>query len=675
MVDQLLTHLRGGSAAICVPELEAALRSSLPRAQALSPELLHRLAAKLLAVADLDGNGEVSAGELGYLLEKQPQLMGLLSGSDVAPVALQAPAALPLGAAAPPTAWKRGRVAALACSVSGCAASIRRTVYLARVRVGVLSPKTCSWAAFVFLAGVAGVSQASLRFSGSEAVARSGGALLHLCFFVLMSTMLRRLAAAASRFDVLQALLPLSSLTSAHVIAGAGCVVLLPLHVGGHVKHWLEYAGGDVGAATSWAWGGENPEGAPRVGHAAWTGLALVLLISAMAAGYYARAAWGRYTWFHASHAGALPLVWACFCLHSPAGGASLAVPLALFLAEGVARALQARAPPLEVTSFALLPAGGAELRLRRPAGLFFKAGQVAWLRVPALGHAYHPFAISSAPESAGVLTFHVRVASPGGWTAALRALLVARERAGCRTASSRRLLVGATAPTAPFPPPPPPQPPLLVHLDGPYVAPCQGVVHVAHGVLVAAGVGITPAASILGSLLARAAAARAASGALGEGAHAGAGCPVRAALRPLARLDLVWLHNEEGGFSWLTPLLQRFEAAAAGDGALAEVLRVHVYLTSLPASSDPAAAMLHLALDALCADEGVDPVVGLKTVRTRAGKPGSWRELLCTLRRESPCAGAAGATEVFFCGPPALGDKVAEGAFDAGMPFHFESY
>ena len=50
---------------------------------------------------------------------------------------------------------------------------------------------------------------------------------------------------------------------------------------------------------------------------------------------------------------------------------------------------------------------------------------------------------------------------------------------------------------------------------------------------------------------------------------------------------------------------------------------------------------MLHLALDALCADEGVDPVVGLKMVRTRAGKPGSWRELLCTLRRDSPCAGA----------------------------------
>jgi NAD(P)H-flavin reductase len=671
-MDQLLAHLRGGSAAIRVPELEAALRSSLPRAQALSPALLTRLATKLLAVADLDGNGEVSAAELGLLLEKQPQLMGLLSGCDTAPAALQAPAALPLGSHGLPSAWKRGRVVALASGVSGCAACLRRAVYQCRARVGVLSFKTSAWATILLLAGAAGVAQANLRYSGSEAAARSGGALLHLCVFVLMSTMLRRLAAAASRFDALLALLPLSSLTSAHVIAGVGCLLLLPLHVGGHIKHWLEFAGGDADAATSWAWGGANPEGAPRVGHAAWTGLALTLLISAMGFGYYARAAWGRYAWFHASHAACLPLVWVCFCLHSPAGGASIAVPLLLFLAEGAARALQARAPPLELTSFSLLPSGGVELRLLRPAGLFFKAGQVAWLCVPALGRSYHPFAISSAPESAGVITFHVRVASPGGWTAALRALLAARERAGCRNASSRRLLVGAAAPVMPLPMPPP-QPPFLVHLDGPYCAPCQGVVHVAHGVLVAAGVGITPAASILGSLLARAAAARAASGALGEAAHAGAGCPVRAALRPLARLDLVWLHNEEGGFSWLTPLLQRFEAAAAGDGALAEVLRVHVYLTSLPATSDPAAAMLHLALDALCSDEGVDPVVGLRTVRTRAGKPGSWRELLGTLRREAPGGGVG--TEVFFCGPPALGEKVAEGAFDAGLPFHFESY
>jgi NAD(P)H-flavin reductase len=552
------------------------------------------------------------------------------------------------------------------------------------VRVGVLSPKTVAWAALLLLAAAAGVAQACLRYSGSEAIARSGGALLHLCFFILMSTMLRRCAAAAARFDALQALLPLSSLAPAHVAAGAACLLLLPLHVGGHIVHWLEYAGGDAGAATAWAWGSANPEGAPRVAHAAWSGLLLSLCIGAMAGGYYARVAWGRYWWFHATHAAGLPLVWAAFCAHSPAGGASIALPLALFLAEGVARALQAAAPPLEVTSFALLPAGGVELRLKRPAGLFFKAGQVAWLRLPALGGGYHPFAISSAPESAGVLTFHIRVATPGGWTAALRALLEQRGRQGCRAASSRRLLVGggegsrrllagAGAGAGGAPPPPPPPPPLFVHLDGPYGAPCQGVVHAPHGVLVAAGVGITPAASILGSLLARAAAARAASGALGDAANEGAGDPVRAALRPLVRLDLVWLHNEGEGFSWLTPLLQRFEAAAQRDEALAEVLRVHVYLTSLPSASDPAAAMLHLALDALCSDEGVDPVVGLRNVRTRAGRPGSWRELLAALRREAPAG--AGATEVFFCGPPALGERVAEGAYDAGMPFNGESY
>jgi hypothetical protein len=674
-MEALFAKLRGGSAAIRAPELEAALRASLPRAQALPPPLLARLAEKLLSIADLNGDGEVSAGELRALLDRQPQLMGLLSGAEGAPGALQAPAALPQspapsrkGGLAPPS-----RAALLGCAAACCggaAAALRA----ARVRVGVCTLKTAAWAALLLLAAAAGVAQAALRYAGTEAAARAGGALLHLCFFVLMGTMLRRCATAASRFDALQAALPLSSLTPAHVLAGGGCLLLLPLHVGGHIAHWLEYGGGDAGAAAAWAWGSANPEGAPRVGHAAWSGLALLLCIATMGAGYAARVAWGRYAWFHASHAACLPLVWVAYCAHSPAGGGALALPLALFLAEALLRARQAAQPPLEVASFSLLPAGGVELRLRRPAGLFFQAGQVAWLRLPALGAGYHPFAISSPPEAAGVLTFHVRVASPGGWTAALRALLEARQAGGCRAASSRRLLGGAgeggggagRGLSAALPP-------LRVHLDGPYCAPCQGVVHVRHGVLVAAGVGVTPAASVLGSLLARAAAARAASSALGEPACEGAGCPVRAALRPLARLDLVWLHNEGGAFAWLTPLLQRFEAAAAADGALAEVLRVHVYLTSLPAASDPAAAMLHLALDALCSDEGVDPVVGLRTVRTRAGRPGSWRELLGALRREAPPG--AGATEVFFCGPPALGERVAEGAFDAGFPFHGESY
>jgi 2,4-dienoyl-CoA reductase-like NADH-dependent reductase (Old Yellow Enzyme family) len=88
--------------------------------------------------------------------------------------------------------------------------------------------------------------------------------------------------------------------------------------------------------------------------------------------------------------------------------------------------------------------AQSSELALRlKAAGCDFihvSSGGVSPQQKIALGAGYHPFAISSPPEAAGVLTFHVRVASPGGWTAALRALLEARHAGGCRAASSRRL-------------------------------------------------------------------------------------------------------------------------------------------------------------------------------------------------------------------------------------------
>jgi hypothetical protein len=83
------------------------------------------------------------------------------------------------------------------------------------------------------------------------------------------------------------------------------------------------------------------------------------------------------------------------------------------------------------VLSATLLAGDAIELRVARPPGFFFLPGQFVWLAVDdvALGkRAYHPFAISSPPEAVEVLVFHIRVSSPTGWTAKLRALVEARE-------------------------------------------------------------------------------------------------------------------------------------------------------------------------------------------------------------------------------------------------------
>ena len=89
--------------------------------------------------------------------------------------------------------------------------------------------------------------------------------------------------------------------------------------------------------------------------------------------------------------------------------------------------------------------------------------------------------------------------------------------------------------------PPLPSLPGLLAWVEGPYAAPCQGVLYADHAVLVAAGVGVTPMASILGSMMARARAAKAAAEAIGDPTAGSAA----SALTPLRRLDIVWVAGE----------------------------------------------------------------------------------------------------------------------------------
>lgn len=89
--------------------------------------------------------------------------------------------------------------------------------------------------------------------------------------------------------------------------------------------------------------------------------------------------------------------------------------------------------------------------------------------------------------------------------------------------------------------PPLPTLPGLLAWVEGPYAAPCQGVLYAEHAVLVAAGVGVTPMASILGSMMARARAAKAAAEAIGDPTAGSAA----SALAPLRRLDIVWVAGE----------------------------------------------------------------------------------------------------------------------------------
>jgi len=225
---------------------------------------------------------------------------------------------------------------------------------------------------------------------------------------------------------------------------------------------------------------------------------------------------------------------------------------------------------------------------------------------------------VSSAPQRPDVFTLHVR--SLGNWTRALHELAETRARVGARL-------------------------PLDVEVDGPYGTPSSHIFEARVPVLVAAGIGVTPFAAILESLLLRA---------------KGAWQPTRSVL--VERVYFVWVARDAVSFEWFAELLAAVEASP---------VRAHfelmIYMTA--GRSDATGDGLALALDLVYARAGVDPLTGLRA-RTHLGAP-DWDSLLDGVRAAHP-----GATpEVFFCGPDGLAKAVARAAARARLPFRQEHF
>ena len=359
---------------------------------------------------------------------------------------------------------------------------------------------------------------------------------------------------------------------------------------------------------------GSRPFLAQLMSERALTGVALLTLFAVMWVCAWQRVRRSaRFELFYFTHL--LYVGWFALAIaHAPGflGWAALAL-LGLFV-EATVR-VKRRASATAIVSGHPLRSGVTRLAIRRPQGFSHRAGDYLFLRVPAIArHEWHPFTITSAPEST-VLTVHVR--SLGNWSSALR----------------RRMQENPVGPGQE----------LVAYVDGAYGSPSGHVFESRHAVLIGAGIGVTPFASILESIVLRA---------NGRGERPST----------LRKAHFFWLNRDRYSFEWFAALLAELERI---DGA--GVLDVNIWMTGGHAGATSAA--LELAREIAYAAGEPDVFTGLRT-KTHMGHP-DWGPILQAIAREH----GPEKVDVFFCGPTGLGNTVRRASTRLGMRFHDERF
>ncbi|XP_030000513.1 NADPH oxidase 1 [Sphaeramia orbicularis] len=268
--------------------------------------------------------------------------------------------------------------------------------------------------------------------------------------------------------------------------------------------------------------------------------------------------------------------------------------PMVLYLCERLLRFIRYM-QAVRYRKIVMRPSKVLELQLVKN-GFTMEVGQYVFLNCPAISQLeWHPFTMTSAPEED---FFSVHIRSAGDWTNKLISIM-------------EQLPEGAQGPK--------------MGVDGPFGTASEDVFDYEVAMLVGAGIGVTPFASILKSIWYK----------FKES---------NPKLRT-RKIYFYWLCRETHAFEWFADLLQVLEKEMDERG-MGDFLTYNLYLTGWDQNLTNAVTVRF--------DEDTDVVTGLKQ-KTHYGRP-IWDKEFEKVRKENPTS----VVGTFLCGPEALA-KVLE--------------
>lgn len=286
-----------------------------------------------------------------------------------------------------------------------------------------------------------------------------------------------------------------------------------------------------------------------------------------------------------------------------------------LYLAERIAREVRGRHKTF-VSKVIQHPSNVVEVQIKKERTTT-RAGQYIFLCCPEVSvWQYHPFTLTSAPEE-DYISVHIRCV--GNFTKAFaKALGCDFERKGDSKGEKGMIKgspdeEGVESLRKVLP---------RVYIDGPFGSASEDVFKFEIAVLVGAGIGVTPFASILKSIWYR--------------------MNYPQGKTRLRKVYFFWICRDFGSFEWFRSLLLAIEAQDLEDH-----IEIHTYLTAKIKADDATNIMINDA------NAEQDAITGLRAP-TNFGRP-NWDMIFKSIRKIHSPAEAG----VFFCGPKPLGSTL----------------
>jgi predicted ferric reductase/Ca2+-binding EF-hand superfamily protein len=445
-------------------------------------------------------------------------------------------------------------------------------------------------------------TEAFLRYGEAGAnlwvqIARGGGACLNYNGALILIPMMRNLI-TWFRKTFLGRILPVDENIEIHKLVGNVMFVFALVHTFAHIMNYLTLEG----LFTDYLFG-------------TWAGLTgfillVVFLIMWVFAQNFVRRK-GLFELFYLSHM--FYIAWFVLAImHGPVFWKWAGIPILGFALDLlITRVIKKKAS--FITKAKVYKTGVTELIIHRPEGFQYRPGDYLFLKIPKIsGLEWHPFTISSGPEDKNNLSVHIR--RLGNWTNKLYGTMK-------NTSSKDRQLP--------------------VMLNGPYGTPSNRIFDSKVAVLIGAGIGVTPFASIIRSLVAR---------------HRAGEIP------DMKKVYFYWIYRGQKTFEWFGEMLKELEETIKD-----KFLQSQIYITDAPVNA--ATGIVKVGMELLLAKTGEDLLTGLRSP-TKLGRP-NWPKALENIALAHP----KDKVNVFFCGPDPLAKAIKKESHRQGFRFRKEHF